>query len=178
MTEPLLMLESVSKHFAVSGGHRAEVLRAVENVSLRLAPGETLGIVGESGCGKTTLARMILRLTEPTAGRIVIAGRDISGIRERELRGVRRLMQAVFQDPFASLDPRMRARDIIAEPLVNLGWPRDRIRARVSDMMRVVGLAPEYATRYPHAFSGGQRQRIGIARALAPSPQLIVCDEA
>jgi peptide/nickel transport system ATP-binding protein len=178
MTEPLLVLEDVSKHFVLSSGRGDEVLRAVENVSLRLAPGETLGIVGESGCGKTTLARMILRLTEPTTGRIVIAGRDISGVRERELRSVRRLMQAVFQDPFASLDPRMRARDIIAEPLVNLGWPRERIRARVSDMMRVVGLAPEYATRYPHAFSGGQRQRIGIARALAPSPQLIVCDEA
>jgi oligopeptide/dipeptide ABC transporter ATP-binding protein len=178
MMQSLLVLEHVSKHFAVSGGDGREVLRAVEDVSLTLAPGETLGIVGESGCGKTTLARMILRLTEPTSGRILIDGADIAGTPERDLRPLRRLMQAVFQDPFGSLDPRMRARAIIAEPLVNQGWKRDRIRERVAEMMRVVGLAPEYATRYPDAFSGGQRQRIGIARALAPSPQLIVCDEA
>jgi oligopeptide/dipeptide ABC transporter ATP-binding protein len=178
MSEPLLSVDNVSKHFAVSGGQGGDVLRAVEGVSLTLAPGETLGIVGESGCGKTTLARLVLRLIEPTSGHIAIDGRTITGAKERALRPVRRQMQAVFQDPFASLDPRMRARDIIAEPLVNQNWPRERIRERVIEMLRVVGLPSEYATRYPHAFSGGQRQRIGIARALAPSPRLIVCDEA
>ena len=154
------------------------MLRAVDGVSLRMQAGKTLGIVGESGCGKTTLGRAILRLLAPTSGTIRFEGRDITHATGAELAPMRRALQAIFQDPFGSLNPRLRVRDIVGEPLVNLGWPRARVEARVAEVMRIVGLPPEYATRYPHAFSGGQRQRIGIARALAPSPRLIVCDEA
>ena len=177
----LLEVENLAVHFPVGpAGWRKEqqVLRAVDGVSLNVRAGETLGIVGESGCGKTTLGRAILRLLTPTAGVIRFEGQDISRAKGAELAPMRRALQAIFQDPFGSLNPRLRVRDIVAEPLVNLAWPRARIEARVDEVMRTVGLPPEYATRYPHAFSGGQRQRIGIARALAPSPRLIVCDEA
>jgi oligopeptide/dipeptide ABC transporter ATP-binding protein len=177
----LLAVKNLEVHFPVSTrglGQPQRTLRAVDGVSLHIAAGETLGIVGESGCGKTTLGRAILRLLVPTAGSIHFDGQDITRASQRELAPVRRSLQAIFQDPFGSLNPRLRVRDIVGEPLVNLGWQHDRVAARVTEVLDIVGLPPEYSTRYPHAFSGGQRQRIGIARALAPSPRLIVCDEA
>ena len=177
----LLEVHDLAVHFPVGAagwGQPKQMLRAVDGVSLRVEAGETLGIVGESGCGKTTLGRAILRLLTPTAGTIYFDGQDVTRVTGAELAPMRRALQAIFQDPFGSLNPRLRVRDIVGEPLVNLGWPRARIEARVVEVMRIVGLPPEYATRYPHAFSGGQRQRIGIARALAPAPRLIVCDEA
>ena len=177
----LLQVDDLSVHFAVRSrgfGQAAQVLRAVDGVSLQLHAGETLGIVGESGCGKTTLGRAVLRLLTPTTGSIRLDGEDLTLAQGTDLARMRRAMQAIFQDPFGSLNPRMRVHDIIAEPLVNLGWQSPRIGARVAEVMDIVGLPKEFATRYPHAFSGGQRQRIGIARALAPSPRLIVCDEA
>ncbi len=177
----LLEIEDLAVHFPVgtkSWGQPQRMLRAVDGVSLHVAAGETLGIVGESGCGKTTLGRAILRLSLPTHGTIRLDGVDLTRAQGKQLAPMRRAFQAIFQDPFASLNPRMRVQDIIAEPLVNLEWERRRIASRVTEVMGIVGLPAEYATRYPHAFSGGQRQRIGIARALAPSPRLIVCDEA
>jgi oligopeptide/dipeptide ABC transporter ATP-binding protein len=176
----LLEIEGVSKSFPVrvALGGPARTLKAVDNVSLALSAGETLGIVGESGCGKTTLARLVLRLLEPNQGVIRFSGSDITHQPEGALRPVRAQLQVVFQDPYSSLNPRLRVREIIGEPLRNLGWSRARIDARVDEVLQIVGLPIEYAARYPHAFSGGQRQRIGIARALAPSPKMIVCDEA
>ena len=177
----LLEIADLEVHFPVGRkglGQVQSMLRAVDGVSLQVAAGETLGIVGESGCGKTTLGRAILRLLVPSAGSIRFDGQDITRASQRELAPVRKTLQAIFQDPFGSLNPRLRVRDIVGEPLVNLGWPRERVAARVNEVLDIVGLPPEYSTRYPHAFSGGQRQRIGIARALAPSPRLIVCDEA
>jgi oligopeptide/dipeptide ABC transporter ATP-binding protein len=147
-------------------------------VSFALDAGETLGVVGESGCGKSTLARMILRLIEPSAGSIRLLGQDITHLPEQKLRPLRRDLQAVFQDPISSLNPRMRVGDIIEEPLVNLGLRRAARRARVAELIDVVGLPGDAAGRYPHALSGGQRQRTAIARALAGRPKLIVCDEA
>ena len=177
----LLTVKELEVHFPVASkglGQVPRTLRAVDGVSLQVAAGETLGIVGESGCGKTTLGRAILRLLVPSAGSIHFDGQDITRASQRELAPVRKTLQAIFQDPFGSLNPRLRVRDIVGEPLVNLGWSRERVVARVNEVLDIVGLPPEYSTRYPHAFSGGQRQRIGIARALAPSPRLIVCDEA
>ncbi len=177
----LLEVEDLAVHFPVgakSWGQPQRLLRAVDGVSLHVDAGETLGIVGESGCGKTTLGRAILRLSLPTYGKIRLDGVDLTRAQGEQLAPMRRAFQAIFQDPFGSLNPRMRVQDIIAEPLVNLRWERDRIASRVTEVMGIVGLPGEYATRYPHAFSGGQRQRIGIARALAPSPRLIICDEA
>jgi len=178
---PLLEVRDLSKSFVVErgflGAPRKE-LHALNSVSFTMAEGETLGIVGESGCGKTTLGRMILRLLEPSGGRILFQGKDITGLSQRELRPYRRAIQAVFQDPFSSLNPRMNVRAIIGEPLENFGASRADIRRRVGELMEVVGLRPDMMDRLPHAFSGGQRQRIGIARALALNPKLIVCDEA
>jgi len=176
----LLEIAGVSKSFPVRAGLGgiSRTLKAVDDVSLALKEGETLGIVGESGCGKTTLARLVLRLLEPSQGAIRFAGTDITHQPESALRPLRAQLQVVFQDPYSSLNPRLRVRDIIGEPLRNLGWNRARIDARVDEVLGIVGLPVEYATRYPHAFSGGQRQRIGIARALAPHPKMIVCDEA
>ena len=183
---PLLLVREVTKAYPASGmgGPRGLQLLAVDNVSLEIAPGETLGLVGESGCGKTTLARVILQLIETTHGSISFAGRELTTLSRREMNVVRRDLQVVLQDPYASLNPRMRVQDIVAEPLVT----HDRSyrgkagagarREKVSALLSAVGLDPSAQDRYPHEFSGGQRQRIGIARALALDPRLVVCDEA
>ncbi|MQA81023.1 MAG: ATP-binding cassette domain-containing protein [Streptosporangiales bacterium] len=184
MTEPLLSLRNIRKEFTAGpfGGAGSAVV-AVDDVSLDVYPGETLGLVGESGCGKTTLARLILRLYDPTAGTIVFDGRDLTRLSQRQLLGVRQDMQVVLQDPYASLNPRMRVGEIVAEPLVTHGKvPRGRagrgvLRTRVTELLEAVGLDAWAQDRFPHEFSGGQRQRIGIARALALEPKLVICDE-
>lgn len=177
--EEILRVTGLTKHFPVTTGvvFRREVarVRAVDDVSFVLWAGQTLGLVGESGCGKTTVARSVLRLVEPTAGRALFRGTDVTAARGAELRALRRDMQIVFQDPFASLNPRLTVGQIVAEPLRVHGIP-DR-RQRVAALLDQVGLQPGHAARYPHEFSGGQRQRIAVARALATSPQLVFCDE-
>ncbi len=170
----ILRVEDVYKHFP-SG---LEVVRAVDGVSFEVRRGETLGLVGESGCGKSTLARVITKLQPASAGRVLFEGRDVTRLGGGRLRQIRRHVQIIFQDPFASLDPRMTVGDIIGEPIDNFGVARGRAkRKRVQELLRLVGLNPNFTNRYPHEFSGGQRQRIGIARALAPNPSFIVCDE-
>lgn len=179
--QSILSLQDVTKDFIVKSsafGKPLSVLRAVNGVSLNALAGETLGIVGESGCGKTTLGRLILRLLKPTSGRISFLEEDLAKLSTGQMRNLRRQMQVVFQDPYSSLNPRMRVHDIIGEPLENFGFSGDELRQRVRSVMEIVQLPIAYADRYPHAFSGGQRQRIGIARALALEPQLLVCDEA
>jgi peptide/nickel transport system ATP-binding protein len=175
-TAPMLVADNLVKHYKSRDGQG--IARAVDGVSLSLKRGETLGIVGESGCGKSTLARMLLRLIEPTSGRITLDGEDVMALTSRQLRGLRRDMQIVFQDPYASLDPRMSIGQIIAEPLDihGLGTPAER-RRKVEDLLLMVGLDHAALKRYPHEFSGGQRQRIGIARAIALEPQLLILDE-
>ena len=176
---PLVELEHLTKHFSVKQGvfSRAKgVVHAVEDVSLAVDRGETLGIVGESGCGKSTTARLVVRLIEPTSGTIRFEGEDISRRGQRSLRPLRRQMQIIFQDPYSSLNPRKSVGQIIAEPFAIHHTEKDRKR-RVQELLDRVGLSPEHYNRYPHEFSGGQRQRIGVARALALQPKLIVCDE-
>jgi len=183
MTEvPIVRAESLRKSFrgpyrGIGRGH-AE-LRAVDGVSLEVMPGETLGLVGESGCGKSTLGRMLLRLQEPTSGRIYFEGKDITTLSQSELRPFRRKMQIIFQDPYSSLNPRMTVRAALSEALRVHGMVRSgsEERERVAALLERVGLRPEHMRRYPHEFSGGQRQRIGIARAIAVSPRFIVADE-
>jgi len=174
MSEPLLEVTGLKLHFPTPTG----VVRAVDGVDLTIRPGETLGLVGESGCGKSTAARGITHLIRPTAGRVLFEGNDVSALDSRGLRATRQRMQMVFQDPYASLDPRMTVLDIVGEPIRNFRLARrSERRRRVRALLERVGLEPDYERRYPHEFSGGQRQRIGVARALAVEPTLILCDE-
>ena len=183
MTEPLLRVRALKKHFPIRRGLLQRVtdhVHAVDGVSFDLASGETLGLVGESGCGKSTTGRCILRLIEPTAGEVWFEGQDVTHAGRDELRALARDMQIIFQDPFASLNPRMTVGAIVGEGLVihRLAANAQEIEQRVVKLLETVGLSPDHMRRYPHEFSGGQRQRIGIARALAVDPKLIVCDEA
>jgi oligopeptide transport system ATP-binding protein len=187
VTDALVSIEDLKVHFPLAapsllqrlrGSGPARVVKAVDGVTLSVHAGETLGLVGESGCGKTTLGRAILRLVEPTSGRVVIRGVDIAALSKGELRRQRRHMQMIFQDPYASLDPRMTVGQIIAEPITTFGLARgDATRQMVRELMATVGLSERFINRYPHEFSGGQQQRIGIARALASQPDFIVADE-
>ncbi len=174
--QQLVNVRHLVKHFPVEGSD--DVVRAVDDVSFEILRGETLGLVGESGCGKSTVGRCLLRLIEPTAGQIDFDGRNVRSLNRSDLRELRREMQIVFQDPYASLNPRMKVGDIVGEPLVihKIGTKNER-RERVGELLRRVGLDPDYRKRYPHEFSGGQRQRIGVARTLALNPKLIVADE-
>jgi oligopeptide transport system ATP-binding protein len=180
--EPLVQVRNLKKYFPIHQGifisrHVGDV-KAVDDVSFDIYQGETLGLVGETGCGKTTVGRTLLRLYEPTAGQIVIAGKDLTRLKEDEVRHTRRQMQMIFQDPYASLNPRMTVGSIVAAPLeVHKTVSGKAKHDRVAELLQMVGLNSEFVNRYPHEFSGGQRQRIGIARALAVNPDLIVCDE-
>ncbi|MDQ3896565.1 MAG: ATP-binding cassette domain-containing protein [Actinomycetota bacterium] len=172
--EPILRVRDLVKEFPVKGGGK---VHAVSGVSFDLAEGETLGLVGESGCGKSTTARCVLRLIEPTSGTVEFRGRDVLGLKRKELRKLRADLQIVFQDPYASLNPRMQVWSIVAEPLIVHGTPAKKARARATELLELVRLRPEHASRYPHEFSSGQRQRIGVARALALEPDVLVLDE-
>lgn len=175
-SETLLSVNGLVKHFPVENSD--DVVRAVDGVSFDIFAGETLGLVGESGCGKSTVGRCLLRLHEPTAGEVLFEGQNIIGLPHREMQALRREMQIIFQDPYASLNPRLSIRSIISEPLKIHGiGNKAEQRERVADLLSKVGLDPKYMDRYAHEFSGGQRQRIGIARALALNPKLIICDE-
>lgn len=176
MSEPLLIVDDLKQYFPVRNGFRKATLKAVDGVSFTINEGETLGLVGESGCGKTTVGRSILRLYEPTGGKVTFAGEEVT---RHNITAMRKQMQMVFQDPYSSLDPRMTVEDIIGEPLdVHKLYDNKKERhEKILELMSYVGLNAEHATRYAHEFSGGQRQRIGIARALAVDPKFIVCDE-
>jgi oligopeptide transport system ATP-binding protein len=180
---PLLKVEHLTKHFPITAGflipREVGRVRAVDDVSFEIGRGETLGLVGESGCGKSTTGRLVLRLIEPTSGSVVIEGKDVLTMTPEALIEMRKGMQIVFQDPYSSLNPRMTVEDIILEPLYVQGEKRGpAMTRRAQKLLETVGLSPKHIIRYPHEFSGGQRQRIGIARALAPNPRFIVCDEA
>lgn len=176
MSEPLIRVHELQKFFNLGGG---DILKAVNKVSLSIARGETVGVVGESGCGKSTAGRTILRLYEPTGGGVTFEGQDIYKLRGPDLKALRRNMQMIFQDPYASLNPRMTIADVIGEAIDihKLAGSRAERKRKVEELLDLVGLNPDHATRYPHEFSGGQRQRIGIARALAVDPKFIIADE-
>src|SRR6201984_583601 len=182
--EALLEVKGLRKHFPVTEGvivHRTiGEVKAVDGIDFTLRRGETLGLVGESGCGKTTTGRCILLLERPTAGEIIYDGVDLAGLKHKALRALRRRIQVIFQDPYSSLNPRMKVGDIIGEPIMVHGIEPDATRRpeRVRELLTVCGLNARFADRYPHEMSGGQRQRVGIARALALNPEFIVCDEA
>ena len=175
MSTPLLETRNLKKYFKTPGG----MLHAVDDVTIRIMEGQTLGVVGESGCGKSTLGRTVLRLLEPTGGQVLYKGEDITTFDQKRMFAARQEMQMIFQDPYASLNPRLSVSEIIAEPLIvgKLCKNRDELNARVSELMETVGLAPRLFNTYPHELDGGRRQRIGIARALATNPNFIVCDE-
>ena len=180
--QPLLRVKDLVKFYPIRGGLLGRDLghvRAVNGVSFEVAAGETLGLVGESGCGKSTTGRCILRLIEPTSGEVLFAGKDVTAFDQRALRSLRRDMQIIFQDPFASLNPRLTVGAIIGEALAIHGLAKSRraFEDRIAQLLETVGLQADHLRRYPHEFSGGQRQRIGIARALALNPKLIICDE-
>jgi oligopeptide/dipeptide ABC transporter ATP-binding protein len=182
VNQPLLHVDCLRKHYPVTKGvllaRTMGEVKAVDGISFTIGAGRTLGLVGESGCGKTTTVKLILNLEQPTGGQVLLEGRPVHGLRGEALRSYRALVQAVFQDPWSSLNPRMTAGRIIAESLLVAGWgDRARVAARVSELLGHVGLRPEHATHYPHEFSGGQRQRIALAGALASRPRLIVLDE-
>jgi oligopeptide/dipeptide ABC transporter ATP-binding protein len=179
----ILEVENLVKHFPITQGivlrRQVGTIKAVDGVTFELRKGETLGLVGESGCGKSTVARTLLRLEQPTGGRAIFKDRDIFELRRRELREMRRNIQIIFQDPYASLNPRMTVGDIVGEPwAIHSGTvPKMQQRSRVAELLELVGLNPDHINRFPHQFSGGQRQRIGVARALALNPEIIICDE-
>jgi len=176
----LLRVENLVKHFPMHSGlfgRRSGAVRAVDGISFDLATGETLALVGESGCGKSTTGRLLLRLIEPTSGKVFFDGLDLFALDRQAMRAQRRAMQIIFQDPYASLNPRMTVGQTLAEPLALYDLAPGRHKERIAELLHLVGLAPQHRDRYPHEFSGGQRQRIGIARALAVEPRLIVCDE-
>lgn len=179
--EVLLEVKNLTKYFTVEKnllGKATSVLKAVDDVSFQIYKGECLGLVGESGCGKSTIGKMLVNLYQPTSGQIIFEGKDLTALKEKERRAYCRDIQLIFQDPYASLNPRMTVGDIIAEPIIiNNLLPKDQVEKRVNYLLNCVGLANHQRNRYPHEFSGGQRQRIGIARALAVNPKLIVCDE-
>jgi len=181
VAEPLLRVENLAKHFPIRRGLFSQVVgqvRAVDGVSFEVQRGEVLGLVGESGCGKTTTGRCILRLVEPTSGRVIFDGRDVTAMPRGELRAIRREMQIVFQDPYSSLNPRLTVGSMLGEALAIHGIARGaKARERIAELLVQVGLSADHVRRYPHEFSGGQRQRIGVARALAVGPRLIVADE-
>ena len=182
---PLLKVENVSKHFQIKSSFidkyffkKPNTVKAVSNISLDIRQGETLGLIGESGCGKSTLGRVILRLHEPTGGKVFFGSAEVTALKHQELKKIKRKMQIIFQDPYASLNPRMSVADIIRLPLkVHESLSRKEMDQRVADITERVGLKPQHLRRYPHQFSGGQRQRIGIARALILRPEFVVCDE-
>lgn len=177
----LLEVKNLEKHFPITKGaiipKRVGSIKAVDGVSFKVHQGETLGLVGESGCGKSTTGRTILKLLEPTGGNIIFRGKDITNVRGEQLRRLRKDMQFIFQDPYASLNPRMTVEQTISEPMKIFGMGKNEIQKRVNRLLDVVGLSSYQKGRYPHEFSGGQRQRIGIARALALDPELVICDE-
>lgn len=177
MSEVLVDVKNLKKYFPTS--EKNKVVKAVDDVSFQIFKGETLGVVGESGCGKSTTGRLTLRLLEPTEGMVSFKGQDLNGLKRREMRALRRQMQIIFQDPYASLDPRKTVFQILAEPyqIHHPDMPREKIYENVVKLIDCVGLRPEHIYRYPHEFSGGQRQRVGIARAIALNPEFVVCDE-
>ncbi|HBZ81244.1 MULTISPECIES: ABC transporter ATP-binding protein [Brevibacillus] len=183
MSESIIQINQLKKHFPVKDqslfGKSSKVVKAVDDVSFEVKRGETIGIVGESGCGKSTLARLIMQLIRPTEGSVIMGGQDLAKLSDKEMKRARKSIQMIFQNPYASLDPRKTVEQLIVEPLVihQVGTHQERVK-RVKELLEVVGLSDYHATRYPHEFSGGQRQRINIARALALNPEVVICDES